>query len=55
MSMAAGRAVLRVIEKEGLQQNCVDVGGYLVERLRCARAGGQGPCGREGPCGACGG
>lgn len=33
--MAAGRAVLRVIDREGLQQNCSDVGGYLLLKLRC--------------------
>jgi alanine-glyoxylate transaminase/(R)-3-amino-2-methylpropionate-pyruvate transaminase len=30
VSMAQGRAVLRVIEKEGLQQNCLETGGYLT-------------------------
>lgn len=35
VSCAAGRAVLRVIDKEGLQQNCADVGGYLLIKLRC--------------------
>jgi alanine-glyoxylate transaminase/(R)-3-amino-2-methylpropionate-pyruvate transaminase len=30
VSMAQGRAVLRVIEKEGLQKNCVNLGGYLT-------------------------
>ncbi len=30
VSMAQGRAVLRVIEKEGLQQNCVNLGAYLT-------------------------
>lgn len=37
MSMAAGRAVLRVIDSAGLQGNCAAVGGHLLERLRCAR------------------
>ncbi len=35
MSMAAGRAVLRVIDQEQLQGNCAQVGGYLLDRLRC--------------------
>ncbi len=30
VSMAQGRAVLRVIEKEGLQQNCVNLGSHLT-------------------------
>ena len=36
VSCAQGRAVLRVIENEGLQANCLDIGGYLTagfERL----------------------
>lgn len=38
VSCAAGRAVLRVIEKEGLQQNCADVGGYLMLKLRALQS-----------------
>ncbi|KAI7843702.1 hypothetical protein COHA_002601 [Chlorella ohadii] len=34
VSMAAGRAVLRVIDQEQLQGNCAQVGGYLLDRLR---------------------
>ncbi|KAI3434759.1 hypothetical protein D9Q98_002819 [Chlorella vulgaris] len=34
VSCAAGRAVLRVIDQEGLQANCAAVGGHLVEELR---------------------
>jgi alanine-glyoxylate transaminase/(R)-3-amino-2-methylpropionate-pyruvate transaminase len=30
VSCAQGRAVLRVIEKEGLQANCLDLGAYLI-------------------------
>ena len=30
VSMAQGRAVLRVIEREGLQQNCLGIGAYLT-------------------------
>jgi alanine-glyoxylate transaminase/(R)-3-amino-2-methylpropionate-pyruvate transaminase len=30
VSMAQGRAVLRVIEKEGLQQNSLEIGAYLT-------------------------
>lgn len=30
VSMAQGRAVLRVIEKEGLQQNSLESGNYLI-------------------------
>jgi len=33
MACAAGRAVLEVIEEEGLQANCAHVGGYLKGRL----------------------
>jgi len=33
VSCAAGLAVLEVIEKEGLQQNALEVGQYLKERL----------------------
>lgn len=33
--MAAGRAVLRVIDQERLQGNCAQVGGYLLDKLRC--------------------
>lgn len=35
VSMAAGRAVLRVIDQQQLQGNCAQVGGYLLDRLRC--------------------
>ncbi len=31
VSCAQGRAVLRVIEKEGLQANCLELGAYLTE------------------------
>lgn len=34
VSMAAGRAVLRVIDQQQLQGNCAQVGGYLLDRLR---------------------
>ncbi|EFN57250.1 hypothetical protein CHLNCDRAFT_143782 [Chlorella variabilis] len=34
VSSAAGRAVLRVIDEEGLQENCAQVGGYLLDELR---------------------
>jgi 4-aminobutyrate aminotransferase-like enzyme len=34
VSCAAGLAVLNVIEKEGLQQNALEIGGYLSERLQ---------------------
>ena len=34
VSMAAGLAVLDVLEDEGLQQNALRVGGHLLERLR---------------------
>ena len=37
VSCAAGLAVLNVIEKEGLQQNALEVGGYLRERLLAIR------------------
>ena len=30
---AAGRAVLQVIEEEGLQDNCAKVGAHLTSRL----------------------
>ncbi|MDP6339729.1 MAG: aminotransferase class III-fold pyridoxal phosphate-dependent enzyme [Candidatus Marinimicrobia bacterium] len=33
VSCAVGQAVLNVIEKEGLQQNSKDVGGYLLNQL----------------------
>jgi alanine-glyoxylate transaminase/(R)-3-amino-2-methylpropionate-pyruvate transaminase len=33
VSCAQGRAVLRVIEKEGLQANCLDIGAYLTSGL----------------------
>ena len=33
ISSAAGKAVLEVIEREGLQQRCHELGGYLFERL----------------------
>ena len=31
---AMGKAVLEVIDRENIQQNCVDVGGYLMEGYR---------------------
>lgn len=31
---AGGHAVLRVLEKEKRQQHCVEVGGYMLQRLR---------------------
>ena len=31
VSAAMGKAVLEVIDRENIQQNCVDVGGYLME------------------------
>lgn len=34
VSCAMGKAVLEVIDREKLQQNAHDVGGYLIERLR---------------------
>ncbi len=34
VSCAIGRAVLRVIDKEGLQKNSLEVGGYLKARLQ---------------------
>jgi 4-aminobutyrate aminotransferase-like enzyme/Ser/Thr protein kinase RdoA (MazF antagonist) len=34
VSMAAGLAVLDVLEQEGLQRNALTVGSYLLERLR---------------------
>ena len=34
VSAAAGSAVLDVIDEEGLQQNALDVGGYLIEGIR---------------------
>ncbi len=34
VSAAVGLAVLDVIEEEGLRQNAVEVGSYLVDRLR---------------------
>ncbi|MFC2025569.1 aminotransferase class III-fold pyridoxal phosphate-dependent enzyme [Chloroflexota bacterium] len=37
VSCAAGLAVLNVIEKEGLQQNALEVGDYLRERLLAIR------------------
>ena len=33
MSCAIALAVLNTIEKEGLHQHALDVGGYLVDRL----------------------
>eukprot|EP00238_Polyblepharides_amylifera_P007969 CAMPEP_0196580746 /NCGR_PEP_ID=MMETSP1081-20130531/30334_1 /TAXON_ID=36882 /ORGANISM="Pyramimonas amylifera, Strain CCMP720" /LENGTH=358 /DNA_ID=CAMNT_0041900707 /DNA_START=392 /DNA_END=1468 /DNA_ORIENTATION=- len=33
VACAAGRAVLEVIEEEGLQQNCAAVGSHLLQRL----------------------
>ena len=40
VSSAAGRAVLRVIDEEGLQENCAQVGGYLLDELRCVLGAG---------------
>jgi 4-aminobutyrate aminotransferase-like enzyme/Ser/Thr protein kinase RdoA (MazF antagonist) len=37
VSCAAGLAVLNVIEKEGLQLNALEVGGYLRERFQAIR------------------
>ncbi|CAI5477519.1 unnamed protein product, partial [Closterium sp. Yama58-4] len=34
VSCAGGRAVLRIIEEEGLQGNCAHVGGYLMGKLQ---------------------
>ena len=34
VSCAMGQAVLEVIEKEGLQQHCLDLGNYFMEGLR---------------------
>lgn len=34
VSCAIGRAVLKVVEKENLQQNAVEVGGFLMAELR---------------------
>jgi len=34
VSCAMGKAVLEVIEREHLQQNCLDVGGYLMDGFR---------------------
>ncbi|MGE3165672.1 MAG: aspartate aminotransferase family protein [Planctomycetota bacterium] len=34
VSCAMGKAVLEVIEREALQQNAREVGGYLIDRLR---------------------
>jgi len=38
VSMAAGLAVLNVLEQEGLQQNAQRVGSYLLDRLRELKA-----------------
>ncbi len=38
VSCAVGRAVLDVIEEEGLQENALRVGGYLLEKLRQLQA-----------------
>ncbi|GJP48652.1 hypothetical protein CLOM_g7939 [Closterium sp. NIES-68] len=37
VSCAGGRAVLRIIEEEGLQGNCAHVGGHLMHRLQGLR------------------
>jgi alanine-glyoxylate transaminase/(R)-3-amino-2-methylpropionate-pyruvate transaminase len=34
VSCAIGKAVLEVMERENLQQNCLEVGGYLLEGFR---------------------
>jgi len=34
VSCAIGKAVLEVIDRENLQQNCLEVGGYLMEALQ---------------------
>jgi len=34
ISMTQGLATLEVIEEEGLQQNCLEVGDYLIDQLR---------------------
>jgi len=34
VSCAMGRAILEVIDCEGLQQNCLETGGYLMEGLK---------------------
>eukprot|EP01025_Chloroclados_australasicus_P018105 TRINITY_DN1937_c0_g4_i1.p1 TRINITY_DN1937_c0_g4~~TRINITY_DN1937_c0_g4_i1.p1 ORF type:complete len:173 (-),score=18.67 TRINITY_DN1937_c0_g4_i1:243-725(-) len=34
VSCAGGRAVLRVIEKEGLQENSLEVGEHILQRVR---------------------
>jgi alanine-glyoxylate transaminase/(R)-3-amino-2-methylpropionate-pyruvate transaminase len=34
VSCAIGKAVLEVLERENLQQNCLEVGGYLLEGFR---------------------
>jgi hypothetical protein len=39
---AGGRAVLRVIDREGIQQHCADVGSHLLGRLRALQVRGGG-------------
>jgi len=34
VACAAGRAVLRIIERDGIQQHCADVGGHLMAGLK---------------------
>jgi len=41
MCSAGGRAVLRVIDREGIQQHCKEVGTHLLKRWAGSEAGSE--------------